>query len=198
MSPATSQGGEPGCPERLVDQDRLVLQQLLQVPYGGERVSRVTVARPLFNTSREPSGGFAAPHAPARSSYREAPRDSADTPAASAAPGLLEDLQRLPQLVSRRSGLPGGQSAPPLAVIADLNIPCHPPRHRPTARTHRRPRQALPAPALKAGRCRKTHVNGVPRHHISGGCGVQRRVWDSNPREHSRALTVFKTVALGH
>jgi hypothetical protein len=25
-----------------------------------------------------------------------------------------------------------------------------------------------------------------------------RRVWDSNPREHSRALTVFKTVALGH
>ena len=29
-------------------------------------------------------------------------------------------------------------------------------------------------------------------------CRSERRVWDSNPREHSRALTVFKTVALGH
>jgi hypothetical protein len=29
-------------------------------------------------------------------------------------------------------------------------------------------------------------------------CWSERRVWDSNPREHSRALTVFKTVALVH
>ncbi len=51
---------------------------------------------------------------------------------------------------------------------------------------------AVPIQASGAGK--PPRAGGGPLAFAQAG----RRVWDSNPRGHSRALAVFKTAAIGH